>query len=92
MAKWIRSYDCKEFDSEKAARDAAAELIYINDIVAQVGNELTTWDLIKELARLDSPLYYSLLDAAIEQAFEDYFSEVDEKEFEENSQNPLTKG
>ena len=85
MVKWIR-YDCEEFDSEESARDAAAGLINIDDIVAQVGNELTTWDLIKELARLDSPLYYNLLDAAIKQAFEDYFSEVDdEEEFEENS-------
>lgn len=86
MAKWIRSYDCEEFESEEAARDAAAECVDIDDIVAQVGNELTTWDLIKELARLDSPLYYDLLDAATEQAFEDYFSEVDDdEEFEENS-------
>ena len=86
MAKWIRCYDSEEFDSEEAAWDAAAEFVDVDDIVAQVGYELTTWDLIKELARLGSPLYYDLLDAAIRQVFEDYFSEVDDdEEFEENS-------
>ena len=78
MTRWIRSYDDEELEDEEAAREAAAESVDIYDIVAQVGNELTIWDLIKELARLDSPLYYDLLNAAIEQAFEDYFSEVEE--------------
>ena len=80
MAKWICSYDNKEFENEEAAREAAMNIINIDDIVAQVGNKLTTWDLIKELARLDSPLYYELFDAATEQILEDYFSEINEDE------------
>lgn len=86
MGKWIRSYDSEEFDSEEAARDAAAECVDIDDIVAQVDNELTTWDLIKELERLNSPLYYDLCDKAIEQVLEDCFFEIEEDEEEEEEE------
>ena len=78
MAKWVRSYDDEEFENEEAARDAAAESIDIDDIVNQIGNDLTVWDLIEELGRLESPLYYQLYEAAIEAEFNACYTELEE--------------
>lgn len=78
MARWIRSYDNEEFENEEAARDAVAESIDTDDIVNQIGNDLTVWDLIEELGRLESPLYFQLFEAAIEAEFNACYTELEE--------------
>ena len=76
MAKWVRSYDDEEFEDEEAARDAAAQSIDIDDIADQIENNLMIYDLIRELERLESPLYFQLLKAAIEARFNACYTEL----------------
>ena len=78
MAKWIRSYDDEKFENEEAARDAAAESIDIDDIADQIENNLMIYDLIRELERLESPLYFKLLEAASETRFNACYTELKE--------------
>ena len=75
MTKWIYEVDSSEYFSEEAAREAAKEVTTMDDVVAQLGNTITYEDLLRELARLDSPMFYDLLAAAEEQVFHDYFYE-----------------
>ena len=75
--KWECLIDGSEFDTEEEAREAARERVDFDDVCAQIGNDITYEDLIKELARLDSPIYYELLQAAEDQVFEDYFSTIE---------------
>lgn len=75
--KWECLIDGSEFDTEEDAREAARERVDFDDVCAQIGNDITYEDLIKELARLDSPMYYDLLQAAENQVFEDYFSTIE---------------
>ena len=82
MTKWECLIDGSEFDTEEDAREAARERVGFDDVCAQIGNDITYEDLIKELARLDSPMYYDLLQAAEDQAFEEYFSTIEEEKDE----------
>lgn len=84
MTKWIYEIDSSEYPSKEAAQEAAREATTMDDVVAQLGNIITYEDLLKELARLDSPLFYDLLAAAEEQVFRDYFYEEACDEDEEN--------
>lgn len=86
--KWECLVDGSEFDTEEEAREAARERVDFDDVCAQIGNDITYEDLIKELARLDSPIYYELLQAAENQVFEDYFSTIEVEDEEED--NPYT--
>lgn len=82
--KWECLIDGSEFDTEEDAREAARERVDFDDVCAQIGNDITYEDLIKELARLDSPIYYQLLQAAEDQVLEDYFSEIEAEDEEED--------
>ena len=81
--KWECLIDGSEYDTEEEAREAARERVDFDDVCAQIGNDITYEDLIKELARLDSPIYYQLLEAAENQVFEDYFSTIEASEEDE---------
>lgn len=82
MTKWICQLDGQEYASEEAARDAAFEHIDTCDFEESIeyGGTVTLADIIKELKRLDSPLYYKLLEEAHERIFRDYFYEVADNE------------
>ena len=82
--KWECLIDGSEFDTEEDAREAARERVDFDDVCAQIGNDITYEDLIKELARLDSPVYYKLLEAAEDQVFEEYFSTIEAEDEEED--------
>lgn len=86
MTKWICQIDNQEYNSEEAAQDAAYEYICTYDFKQVIGaNEtITLDDIIKELQRLDSPLYYKLLEEIEERIFQDYFYEVSDDEEEDN--------
>jgi hypothetical protein len=88
--KWECLIDGSEFDTEEDAREAARERVDFDDVCAQIGNDITDEDLIKELARLDSPIYYRLLEAAEEQAFEIYFSTFEAEDEDEEENDPYT--
>lgn len=85
--KWECLIDGSEFDTEEDAREAARERVDFDDVCAQIGNDITYEDLIRELARLDSPMYYDLLQAAENQVFEDYFSTIEAEDEEEDPFN-----
>ena len=86
MTKWICQIDNQEYNSEEAVRDAVNEYICTYDFEQVIGaNEtITLDDIIKELQRLDSPLYYKLLEEIEERIFQDYFYEVSDDEEEDN--------
>ena len=86
MTKWICQIDCQEYDSEESARDAALDYIDTCDFeqVIEKNGAITFDDIIEELKRLDSPLYYKLLEEARERIFHDYFYEEVDDEEEDN--------
>lgn len=86
MSKWVLEVTGTEYKTEDEARDAALEYVSIDDVEAQIGNAITYSDLLRELARLNSPLYWKLYEAACEQVFEDYISEIDDDEEIEEEQ------
>jgi hypothetical protein len=86
MSKWVLAITETEYKTEEDARDAALEYISFDDVEAQIGNSITYRDLLQELARLDSPLYWRLYEAACEEVFEDYIYEIDDDEEEEEEQ------
>ena len=88
MIKWVSEINGSEYDSEEKARDAAMEMVDMDDIVAEIGNDITYADLIKELQKYDSPLFYDLLAAAHETVFDEVFYTIDEEEDED--EDPYT--
>ena len=82
MTKWICQLDSQEYESEEAARDAAYEHIDICDFGESIeyGGVVTLADVVRELQRLDSPLYYKLLEDVQERIFRDYFYEEEDDE------------
>ena len=82
MTKWICQIDCQEYDSEEEARDATLDYIDTCDFeqVIEENGAITFDDIIEELKRLDSPLYYKLLEEARERIFRDYFYEESEED------------
>lgn len=89
MTKWICQIDNQEYNSEEAARDAVYEYIDTYDFEQTIGaNEtITLDDIIKELQRLDSPLYYKMLEEVEERIFQDYFYKVEDDEEEEDNED-----
>ena len=77
MTKWICELDSQEYNSEESARDAALNYIDTCDFeqVIEEDGAIIFDDIIEELKRLDSPLYYKLLEEARERIFRDYFYE-----------------
>ena len=71
MPKWYCEIDGREFSTEDEAIDAALEYVDIYDIENCIGDEIIMKDIIEELARLESPLYWKLLDLAHQRIFED---------------------
>lgn len=83
MPKWICEIDGKEFSTKDEAIDAALEYVDIYDIKNCIGDEITMKDIMEELARLNSPLYWELVNLARQRVFEFYFGKIDAEE-EEN--------
>lgn len=82
MSKWICQIDNQEYESEEEARDAVFAYIDTCDFerAVECGGAVTFSDIIKELRRLESPLYYQLLEEIEETIFHDYFYEEAEDE------------
>lgn len=83
MTKWICQLDSQEYNSEEEARDVAYDYIDTCDFeqVIEENGAITFDDIIEELKRLGSSLYYKLLEEACERIFYDYFyEETDDKE------------
>lgn len=84
MAKYIRDWDDHPFETEEAAREDCAISMDWDDIVNAMEweCEASVVDLLKELARLDSPLFMKIYDTACDYYFEERYSEAEEEEDE----------
>ena len=82
MSKWICQIDSQEYESEEDARDAASAYIDTCDFerAIECGGSVSFTDIINELQRLESPLYYKLLEEIEETIFHDYFYEEEEED------------
>ena len=83
MPKWCCEVDGREFSTEEEAFDAALEYVDTYDIEECIGNGVTMDDIFEELARLNSPIYWKLVELTHQRVFEDYFCEIDDDD-EEN--------
>ena len=83
MSKWVREWDDESFDSEEEAREDAETSVEYEDLENAVNYEVSLMDIIEELQRLDSPLFYRLFNSAVEQYFKDNYYEATEEEEEE---------
>ena len=81
MSKWICEIDSQEYESEEEARIAALNYIDTCDFeqAVEYGESVSFADIINELQRLESPLYYKLLEEVQETIFHDYFYEESEE-------------
>lgn len=82
MSKWVCEIDGREYESEEEAREGVLDYINIYDFkeVMENGGSVSFGDIIKELQRLESPLYYKLLEEVEETTFQDYFYEESEED------------
>lgn len=82
MSKWICEIDGREYKSEEEAQEGALDYIDICDFEQAIkyDESVTFSDIIKELQRLESPLYYRLLEEVQETIFHDYFYEESEED------------
>ena len=69
-------------DEDEVYDHAAAGLEFV-DIAARIGIEVTKVEIVKELARLESPLFYTLYDAALANWVEDFYYEIDNEDEED---------
>lgn len=80
-------YTC-EFDpgvalDEDEVYDHAASHVDYDDLIERIGIEVTKREIVKELARLESPLFYTLYDAAIAENIEDFYHEIEDEDEED---------
>lgn len=71
--------------TEEEMEENAYQYLDIEDMEAALEeSEYTMRDIFNELARLDSPLYWELMEAALGIVKRDFFCFMDEEEEEEN--------
>ena len=80
-------YECEfdpgvVLDEDEVYNHAATHLDYY-DIVERIGIEVTKIEIVKELARLESPLFYTMYDAAIAASIEDFYHKIEDEEDED---------
>ena len=82
MSKWVCQIDGREYESEEEAQDATLAYIDTCDFkqAIEYGGSVCFADIIRELQRLESPLYYRLLEEVQETIFHDYFYEESEED------------
>ena len=82
MSKWICEIDGREYESEEEAREGVLDYIDTCDFkqAIEYGESVSFADIIEELQRLGSPLYYKLLEEVQETIFHDYFYEESEED------------
>lgn len=63
--------------------DHAASHVDYDDIIERIGIEVTKFEIVKELARLESPLFYTLYEAALAENIEDFYSVIEDEDEED---------
>lgn len=94
MTKWEYLLDGTEYDTPELARERVREDMDIFDLENALHINVSPLDMIRELQRLDSPLFYRLLEDAEEICFEERVSEIEaedeEDPFHENDPYVIT--
>lgn len=80
-------YKC-EFDpdvvlDEEEVYDHAATELTFEDIAERIGIEVTKGEIIRELARFESPLFYTMYDAALAEHVEDFYYQIEDEDEED---------
>ncbi len=88
MTKWEYCVDGTEYDTPELARERVREDLDEFDLEAAVNINVSPLDMILELQRLDSPLFYQLLTDAEEMCFEERVSEIEAEEDPFNENDP----
>lgn len=83
MIVWESLIDGTEFLTEDNARDYARDHTDFDDIVNQIGNNITYEDLVRELSKYDSPLFYQLLEEAENEVFDTIIGTIEVEDEEE---------
>ena len=83
MIVWESLIDGTEFASEEEAREYASEHTDFDDIANQIGNNITYTDLVRELSKYNSPLFYQLLEEAENETFENIIGTIEVEDEEE---------
>ena len=79
--KWIDERYGSEYDTEAEAYEDVLQAVDIYDMADEVGNcGITLIDIIKELQKYDSPLFYELLENTRQRIFDAYFYTIDEED------------
>lgn len=82
MSRYYCEIDCSEYNNEEEACEAAFDYIDTDDLEEAMRELYTIRKIIKELGRLDSPMYYEIIDQARIQVFNEWFHEIEEEEEE----------
>lgn len=82
MTKYIDGFTGVEYVEEGDARDAIIERLDEDDVAEQLQYIASTNEILNELRRLESPLYFRALEAATENIIEDYLIEEEDDEDE----------
>ena len=69
-------------DEDEVYNHAASHVDY-DDIIERIGIEVTKFEIVKELARLESPLFYTLYEAALAENIEDFYSVIEDEDEED---------
>ena len=69
-------------DEEEVYDHASKDLRFI-DIAERIGIEVSKTEIVKELARLESPLFYTMYDAALANWVEDFYYEIEDEDEED---------
>lgn len=80
-------YEC-DFDrgvvlNEDEVYDHAASNLDYDDIIERIGIEVTKYEIIKELERFESPLFYTMYEAALAENIEDFYSVIEDEDDED---------
>ena len=82
MTKYIDGFTGVEYVEEEDARDAIIERLDEDDVAEQLQYIASTNEILNELRRLESPLYFRALEAAMESIIDDYLIEEEDDEDE----------
>lgn len=87
MSKWVWYWDDETFESEEKAREDVKLNVGYENLKDQVDYEISLLDIIHELQRLDSPLFWRLYEKTVDAYFEDFYYEIYDEDEEEEEED-----
>ena len=81
--KYKCDFDPNVILDEEEVYDHAATNLEYEDIAEQIGEVVNKSEIIEELARLESPLFYTLYEVALAECIEDFYYEIEDEDEED---------